>query len=497
MKYLNYVLCLALLGSTWSCDDSATSSDEPIPDLSQRSIESDSRIGVGALDGGGGMITNDALLIGPTPDAGGAGECVPGNTRCSAERADFEEYCRNDERWTIRACENDEVCVNGGCLPDPLGCAPGTRICDPATGQPAECRNDEWAVQDACAPGERCEGGECLSEACAYAARTASYLGCDYLAVDLPNTAFIQPDGGTTPDSPLGLVIANTSPTDVVQVNIRTADGQAAELVSSQRINVPNIPDITGRYQPQTIGSRVIDSDGMVVQAGLDSGVNVQIPPGGQGTFLLPRRMGPVTGSSLRPDAFRVTTNSPVVAYQFSPYCCNYSFSNDASLLLPTAALGKKYRYLGIPVHSIRDPFGGVSENGRPMVAVVSPTPNNQVSVRMPGGLIISPDALNQVNQAGDSVNVTMDEQDVLLVMASSQGGTTDLTGSLIESSQPVAVFSAHLCTFYPEALSACDHVQEQLFPMNTWGTSFQLAPPAEAECELGDGGGLLEVRGR
>ena len=82
------------------------------------------------------------------------------------------------------------------------------------------------------------------------------------------------------------------------------------------------------------------------------------------------------------------------------------------------------------------------------MVAVVSPTPNNQISVRMPGGLIISPDAQNRVNQAGDSVNVTMGEQDVLLVMASGQGGTTDLTGSLIESSQPVAVFSAHLLYF-------------------------------------------------
>ena len=46
--------------------------------------------------------------------------------------------------------------------------------------------------------------------------------------------------------------------------------------------------------------------------------------------------MAPITEASIRKDAFRVQTTYPVVAYQFSPYCCNYSFSNDASLLLPT-----------------------------------------------------------------------------------------------------------------------------------------------------------------
>ncbi|MEE2755753.1 MAG: IgGFc-binding protein, partial [Myxococcota bacterium] len=177
---------------------------------------------------------------------------------------------------------------------------------------------------------------------------------------------------------------------------------------------------------------------------------------------------------------FRLQTDFPVVVYQFSPYCCNYSFSNDASLLLPTAALGVKYRFLGVPVHMIRGPFGDVQEGGKAMAAVVSPKDNNRVTVQMPAGLVILPDSTGRVAQAGDSVEVNMDEQDVLLVMASGQSNQRDLSGALIESQYPVAVFSAHLCSYYPENLSACDHLQEQLFPMSTWGTSFQLVPPAE-----------------
>jgi hypothetical protein len=39
-------------------------------------------------------------------------------------------------------------------------------------------------------------------------------------------------------------------------------------------------------------------------------------------------------------------------------------------------------------------------------------------------------------------------------------------------------VFSGHLCTYYPQLLGACDHVEEQLFPVDTWGQDFILAPP-------------------
>jgi hypothetical protein len=48
-----------------------------------------------------------------------------------------------------------------------------------------------------------------------------------------------------------------------------------------------------------------------------------------------------------------------------------------------------------------------------------------------------------------------------------------DLTGTEITASLPVAVFGAHNCDFIPFNRWACDHLEEQLFPYETWGKHF------------------------
>jgi hypothetical protein len=45
-----------------------------------------------------------------------------------------------------------------------------------------------------------------------------------------------------------------------------------------------------------------------------------------------------------------------------------------------------------------------------------------------------------------------------------------DLTGTVIESSQPVAVFAGHDCSTVPDARPGCDHLEEQILPTRTWG---------------------------
>lgn len=48
-----------------------------------------------------------------------------------------------------------------------------------------------------------------------------------------------------------------------------------------------------------------------------------------------------------------------------------------------------------------------------------------------------------------------------------------DLTGTIITSDKPVAVFGAHLCPNIPGNTAACNLIVEQLTPTNTWGTRF------------------------
>jgi RHS repeat-associated protein len=52
-----------------------------------------------------------------------------------------------------------------------------------------------------------------------------------------------------------------------------------------------------------------------------------------------------------------------------------------------------------------------------------------------------------------------------------------DLTGTIITSDKPIAVYGAHLCPNIPGNISACNHTVEQLTPTNTWGTQFATMP--------------------
>jgi len=52
-------------------------------------------------------------------------------------------------------------------------------------------------------------------------------------------------------------------------------------------------------------------------------------------------------------------------------------------------------------------------------------------------------------------------------------GNQYDLTGSTITSTNPVAVWAGHDCTFIPYNYWACDHLEEMMFPLQTWGKHF------------------------
>jgi hypothetical protein len=57
-----------------------------------------------------------------------------------------------------------------------------------------------------------------------------------------------------------------------------------------------------------------------------------------------------------------------------------------------------------------------------------------------------------------------------------------DLTGSRISASSPIEVFGGHTCAYAPYTAQACDHLEEQMPPVETWGLDYVGAP-------MGDGG--------
>ena len=52
-----------------------------------------------------------------------------------------------------------------------------------------------------------------------------------------------------------------------------------------------------------------------------------------------------------------------------------------------------------------------------------------------------------------------------------------DLTGSRITSNHPIEVFGGHVCAYVPHSGQACDHLENQMPPLETWGQEYVSGP--------------------
>lgn len=463
-----------------ACDDGASGGDpgDSAPPADMR-VQTDAR---GVADRGPPAdMRVDAAP--PLPDAGpdaALGDCAFGQRACLGE--DGYRICTAELQWSIEACGPDEHCVGAGeCVPDPTRCLPGSRSCvSPDT--PGECIPGEgYRALAPCEEGTLCVGdGRCVSPQCATAESQRSYLGCDYYAHDLQNIAY---GFGATPGAPLGVVVSNATD-EIAHVTVTAPDRSLAPLVGE--VTIQPGPTALGAM-PATVSTQVTDADGMVVADAIEAADGLAVPPGGMAVLLLPTH--PLRNDSyVTAAAWRIQTDQPVAAYQFGPYCCNFSFTNDASLLLPVPALGTDYTFLGVPTWGVQDedmdgnPTGQVSSYPATLTVVGTAT-NTQVEVTLPAGARVNPELDGRIEMNGNVARATLNAYQVMTLQSGparverGQVVGVDLSGATIRASKPVAVFSGHSCTYYPWDQGACDHVEEQLIPEDTWGTDYLLTP--------------------
>lgn len=408
--------------------------------------------------------------------------------------------CRDENTPAINRCSDDGTAIEAGSCPSsPLQvcrqdecveveCIPGTRRCQ-TDSQPQQCDalGDGFADMEACDPGFLCEVGNCLNR-CELAELTNSYIGCEYWAVELENHLLDDNEdtGMPLPDDripPFAVVLANTSTTYDAQVTVFETGDRVVEAVSARTVGT----DITlPGLDLVTVYSEVVDASGELLYRIEGPIQDLVLPRGSTMTLILPRKEMPFGSTSLTPNAFRVTSTQPVVAYQFNPLCCNYNFTNDASLLLPTSALTENYMHLGYAVWAgstgarLEDPFSGT-------LTVLATEPDTQVTVTLspskdptrPYTEMIYPSGSTQIQgpDANGVIRATMQPHDALNIASSGVAPVEDLTGSYIQASKPVAVFGGHSCAFVPFSNPACDHLESQLFPLETWGNRFVASP--------------------
>ena len=157
---------------------------------------------------------------------------------------------------------------------------------------------------------------------------------------------------------------------------------------------------------------------------------------------------------SVDPFGIHVTAGSPVSVYGLN----TYPFTTDGFLGLPTNILGTSYL-----VEGYTGGFGLGSD-----FAVVGTQANTTVTI----------DPVESVGShpAGTPYTVTLNPGDVYQL---GDGGAGDLSGTSITSTNPVAVFAGNGCADVPTNQTACNLLNEEMTPTDTWGTDFLTEPLA------------------
>lgn len=209
--------------------------------------------------------------------------------------------------------------------------------------------------------------------------------------------------------------------------------------------------------------------------------------------------------------AYHLVATSPVVVYQFNaleyqgkggppgkswsscpnPLGC-FSYSNDASLLLPSTAWTTSYRVTGIHGWSTGAPFGNPNIMGS-YIAVTAAEDGTSVSVALGAkGSVISG---ANVPAAGPNglVTLSLNAGDVV-ELVTEKGEMHDLSGSLVSANKPVQVITGIPCIFMPKDQSACDHVEESVVPAEALGKRYVVTTPTRPKG--GEGAHLVRLYG-
>jgi hypothetical protein len=165
-------------------------------------------------------------------------------------------------------------------------------------------------------------------------------------------------------------------------------------------------------------------------------------------------------GSGLKPGgAYRVTSDVPVVAYQFNPIDGQSSYTTDASLLFPVPAYDYIYQVLGYEVTIGYGSYVVVIGAVDNTMVTVTPSVTTAAGVGIPAGVPNVP------------FQVMLNEGDVAQI--ATEGAMQALTGTTIETDEdhPVGVISGTECTNTGQG--ACDHMEEMLTGVRLWGQEF------------------------
>ncbi len=300
---------------------------------------------------------------------------------------------------------------------------------------------------------------------CGEAASAKSYIGCDYWPTVVANNVWNIFD--------FAVVVANAGE-DPATV---TVDGPGGTHETATV--APN--SLAKIYLPWVDALKGAEADSCGAAVGFTKSVKV-------------------TGG-----AFHLVSSVPVTVYQFNaleykgeggkpgkswsscpgnsdcpssgaPNGC-FSFSNDASLLLPSTAMTGNYRVTAHHGWTASDPLFGNTPVTGAYFAITATVDNTNVTVKASSkGAILSGTGIAAI-AAGGTGTFKLNAGDVIELVGGSKN-TDDLGGALVTADNPVQVITGVPCIQTPIGQQACDHIEESVFPAETLGKHYFVTVP-------------------
>jgi hypothetical protein len=412
---------------------------------------------------------------GDNPGADSGGACSgEGLTQCDGNTF---MTCQ-DGSWTVTA--QCPVQCNGsiGCVE----CQPDSTYCDGEDVVSCDSSGNPGGVVETCDDGLHCSEGYC-ADLCANAVESRSYTGCEYWAVDLDNAVEVA---GPALFGSCILYGPDLDVRDDLDVCIN-ADDETAGLCDIPGNTCPadfnceqaTVCALDAKRSPFAVV--VSNPNGFTVQVALETedGVIQTMPvDAGQLLTIYPQQMGvpnrSVDHSGQTQKAYKVTSDAPIVAYQFNPLDNEKVFSNDGSLLIPRHAFDVSYyamTWRSLAARPQSHDFNGY-------VTVVAWADGTEVEVTPAANTRGGGGGFGAI-MAGQTRTFTLDAFEVLNLEAVGNG---DLTGTLVRATDPektVGVYAGHEAVFIanrPATNCCADHLEEMMFPTSTWGTEYAIA---------------------
>ena len=311
---------------------------------------------------------------------------------------------------------------------------------------------DESKVISECAPEEGCAEGKCVP-ACSAAVSSGASIGCEFMAVPLGRAT--QDDEGSC----FAAFLTNTWATPA-RIDAEY-DGKPLDVIRAGRIVRTTADEVayepfSGELQPGEVAVLFLS------QSDKARGKNFIGCPEGVTPAVVGTTSIPGTG---RGPSFRFRTSAPVSAYSIYPFGGAESYVPSATLLLPVAA----YK----PGYVVTNSWERITSFGLtayPTTQIVAAEDGTEVTIV--GKTNIQGGGGVEGAEKGRPRTWKLDRGEVIQLVQ-----PEELTGSIISANKNIAVWGGHECMLVPSGAGACDASQFQLFPIQSWGREYAVAP--------------------